>query len=222
MLSEKEAEAKRVESEMTEAIQKLQFEIEVLRESNNGLVSDLLRVEQEIQMTQERLETEKIELKSQLRCHYEQMIAGKEEEFAGERERLSASHAAATEELKQRNENESRNMQDEFRVAFRNLEEKLTEEKAQLTASYEEKLTLANQHQQAVVEELNRNYEEAADNVSIFSLYFCLVFFLINQCNFILRSKSSNKLWTASGWNFRPHWLPLKPKTNSIVPRWRR
>ena len=121
----------------------------------------------------------------QLKIQHEQTIAGKEKDFAGERERLLDSHAAATEELKQRNENESRSMQDE-RVAFRTLEKKLIEEKAQLTSSYEEKLKLANQHQQAVVEESNRNYKEAAHNVGIFFFFlFCRVFFFSfsNQCN---------------------------------------
>lgn len=245
ILAEKEEEMKKVEDEMKLTILKLQFELEALRESNNALVSDLLRVEQEVQQTQERTETEIIELKNQaeeekktlihsheavvasmkadadqkaqqvaqlaeqlstteessrlrlaekeavleelkaardaqieqlktqhqdqvdqLRCHYEQMIAEKEEAFARDRETLLVAHTAALDELKKLSEAESTRMQEEFRVAFGNLEEKLAGEKAQLTASYEEKLSLANQHQQAVVEELNRNYEEAADNVS--------------------------------------------------------
>lgn len=235
----------KVQAEMKNAIGKLNLELDMLKESNNELVADLLRVEQENLSCQDRAETEKIELLAlveqekkvliqsheglivsmqakaeakdqqlselirelsseketsrvqlekkeallkelqthlegevrrldvqhteelkKLRYDHEQMIVVKEEEFSSERDKLVAEHQLAMDELEQRGRAQSLEQEEEFRLSFRALEEKFSAEKEQLIAAYEEKLALADQHHQAVTVVLNRNYEEAADNVS--------------------------------------------------------
>ena len=230
---------------MKNAIGKLNLELDMLKESNNQLVADLLRVEQENLLCQDRAETEKIELLAlveqekkvliqshevlivsmqakaeekeqqladlsrelsseketarmqlekkealleelkiqlegdvhrlddqhteelkKLRCDHEKMIVVKDEEFSSERAKLVAENQLAIDELERRGQAQSLQQQEEFRLSFRALEEKFSSEKEQLIAAYEEKLALADQHHQAVTVVLNRNYEEAADNVS--------------------------------------------------------
>lgn len=241
---------------MKSVINKLELELEMLRESNNQLVVDLLRVEQDRQVTEERLETEKVLFKSQaeeekdsliksyeevissvrleskekdeqivklseklsvtedtinqqmvenqkqmeeakemhqtrlsevtsahaeeiklLHKNYERVLSDKEAKYNTAQEQLSTKHQEAIENLTSRSATEMQELQDEFRMTFSALERKLATEKEDLVqthlkdldeiqSTYEEKLTAVNKHHEAVVEELNKNNEEAADNVS--------------------------------------------------------
>lgn len=70
----KEAEIEKVTSEMKEAVNKLQLDLEMLRESNSQLVADVLRVEQERIMTEEKIEVEKVQMKAQAEQEKELLV----------------------------------------------------------------------------------------------------------------------------------------------------
>ena len=64
-LREKEAEIEKVTTEMKCAVEKLELDIDLLRESNNKLVEDIVRVEKERQLSEEKTEIELVQLKAQ-------------------------------------------------------------------------------------------------------------------------------------------------------------
>ncbi|KAI9563651.1 hypothetical protein GHT06_011115 [Daphnia sinensis] len=78
-LREKEAEIEKVTSEMKEAVNKLHLDLEMLRESNSQLVADVLRVEQERLMTEEKIEIEKVEMKAQAEQEKEVLVKSYED-----------------------------------------------------------------------------------------------------------------------------------------------
>ena len=63
-LLEKEAAIEKLSTEMKTAVSKLELEIKVLRDRNNELVSDLSLIKREQQLNEERIETEKVQLKT--------------------------------------------------------------------------------------------------------------------------------------------------------------
>ena len=64
-LLEKEVELEKVTCEMKSITEDLQIQLDMLRESNNDLVADLLRVEREKQISENRMESELIEMRAQ-------------------------------------------------------------------------------------------------------------------------------------------------------------
>lgn len=65
ILHEKEAEIEKVTAEMKAAVERLELDINLLRESNNKLVEDIVRVEKERQLSEEKTEIELVQLKAQ-------------------------------------------------------------------------------------------------------------------------------------------------------------
>ena len=270
---EKEAAIEKLSTEMKTAVSKLEFQIEMLRDRNNELVSDLIVIQRVQQLNEERIETEKVELKTKaaeekeslirsyeeaievikadskekeekiaelvmqissteetlqkqvaekqeelemaktaheerlveistthreevkaLHKDYERVLTAKEEKFFDEQQKLSAAHQETIEALQNGSQTELKELQDESRMAFSALERKLSKEKevlqqdhakqlADVNNSYEEKLAVVNKRHEAVVEQLNKNIEEAMDNVS-----FPLSVFLSSTNSFLLFS----------------------------------
>ena len=160
-----QAKAEEKEQQLADLSRELSSEKETARmqlEKKEALLEEL-----KIQLEGvHRLDDQHTEELKKLRCDYEKMIVVKDEEFSSERAKLVAENQLAIDELERRGQAQSLQQQEEFRLSFRALEEKFSSEKEQLIAAYEEKLALADQHHQAVTVVLNRNYEEAADNVS--------------------------------------------------------
>lgn len=280
-LHEKEAEIEKVTAEMKAVVERLELDINLLRESNNKLVEDIVRVEKERQLSEEKTEIELVQLKAQteqertsliksyedaieairtdsankeehiaqlvsklslteeslqkqlaekeqqleeasvihqdqlakissqhleevksLHKDYEKVIADKIDQFNVETEQLSITHQKAIENLQSRSTVELQELQDEFRMTFTALERKLAMEKEDLSQahakelaesrnSYEEKIAVITKHHEGVIEVLNKNYEEAMDNVKEI-----LTLFDDNHLMFFqfLRAKSSSKV----------------------------
>ncbi len=280
-LHEKEAEIEKVTAEMKAVVERLELDINLLRESNNKLVEDIVRVEKERQLSEEKTEIELVQLKAQteqertsliksyedaieairtdsankeehiaqlvsklslteeslqkqlaekeqqleeasvihqdqlakissqhleevksLHKDYEKVIADKIDQFNVETEQLSITHQKAIENLQSRSTVELQELQDEFRMTFTALERKLAMEKedhsqahakelAESRNSYEEKIAVITKHHEGVIEVLNKNYEEAMDNVKEI-----LTLFDDNHLMFFqfLRAKSSSKV----------------------------
>ena len=149
-LFDKEAELVHVNAEMKTIIDHLQLDMDMLRESNNQLVADLLRVEREKQVSENRLESDLIEVRTKadeekasiLQSHQEVLVSMQSEALLKEAAFTKLAEALSTAE------EASRQQSEEKVLLFEQLKTEKENEISELTTAHN-----------SAIAQLHRDYE---------------------------------------------------------------
>lgn len=164
-LALKEEELVQLTAQMKEQATQLELDLDLLRESNNDLVADLLRVTQDKLLADERMETEKVELAVAAEKEKEDLVQSYENLLASLRQTLDEQGQTlknveeelvkARQEFQQQltdkdaqTEEEIRNLHKSYERVIIDIEEKYSLQKEDLQQQFEEeRLALKNRSQ---------------------------------------------------------------------------
>lgn len=175
-LLEKEEEIEKLSAEMKNAVNNLQLDLDMLRESNNQLVADLVRVEQERMLSEEKIETEKVQLKIQAEeekdsiiTSYEELLSAtraeskiKEEQLNHLVEKLTSTEDALHQQLAEKEQQleDAKTMHEKRVVQLTNDHQ---EEIRQLHKNYEKVIADKEENYNVACEQLNLAHQEAME-----------------------------------------------------------
>lgn len=157
------------------------------REDLEEKSSDIARLEADWTARLEAMSADHQAQLMELHKSYERVIIDMEVKFASERGVLVAAQEKEVAAIKSDSEREMKAVQDDFRKTFEMLQKQMCDEKAEmaklhqkeignLNENHEEMLSLAQQEHDLIVQEIRRNCEESAANVSSF-FFFCGIAF---------------------------------------------
>jgi len=149
-LSMKEDEIERLSVQMKEQATQLELDMDLLRESNNDLVGDLLRITQDKLMADERNETDKVELHVQVEKEKEELVQSYEKSINSLNEIIENKSQMLKDLAEQMDE-----AHEDFRTKLYEKEVDFNELKE---SHHDEMVEVADAHQEEI-KELHKSYE---------------------------------------------------------------